>query len=109
LQLSPTHARQQQLAVAARQAAGDRHHAPEGDGRGHDPLARATIDEPRDRDPRQHVEQHESEPDQQADLGVAESEVRLDRRDQQRHQLPVEVVEHQGDHENEDRPPAPGW
>jgi hypothetical protein len=65
------HARGKQFPEIAREAAGDRHHAPEGYGRGDDPLARPAVDETRHRDAGEHVEQHEGEPDEQADLRVA--------------------------------------
>jgi len=72
-----------------RQSARGGHQAPEGNCPGHDPLAWPPVYQSGHRNAREHVEKHEGKADQQADLGVTEPEVSLDRGDEQGHQLPV--------------------
>ena len=97
-------ARQRQLDEAPREAARRRHHAPDRDADDDHVAANASIGEAGDGNRGDGVEEREGEARQQPHLRVGGAEVVLDRLEQDREDLPVDVVDdveqnEEGEHE----------
>jgi hypothetical protein len=88
-----TDPRQCQCRHALRHAAQECHRAPERKRECHDVAPVEPVGEARDRDPEQRIEQHESEPREQAHRGVAEREFLFDRFDQNVEDGTVEKIQ----------------
>uniref|UniRef100_A0A0N4ZGW3 LigA n=1 Tax=Parastrongyloides trichosuri TaxID=131310 RepID=A0A0N4ZGW3_PARTI len=88
------HPAQEQRAEAARHAAQGGEAGPDGQGAGHDPHPAEAVRQPGDGDRQGRIQQGESQAAQQAELSVAEVELRLQRRGQDADDLPVQEVQH---------------
>ncbi|MNF97256.1 hypothetical protein D3C84_800760 [compost metagenome] len=88
---------QHQEQEAAGQTAEHGHRAPGDAGQGDDRLAADAVGQPAEREAEQGVEHREGQPGEQADLGIGDAKLCLHRLDEDRHQLPVDVVEHVDD------------
>ena len=100
--------REGQRCKAAGRAAKGGESAPQRQRDRHDGGPAPAVGEPGDRDAEHGVEDHEHRAGQDADRGVRDVQVFLDRLDQDRQHLPVEEAQRIGDHEHREHvaPPA---
>ncbi|MNL18769.1 hypothetical protein D3C87_1399270 [compost metagenome] len=91
----------QQGGEAARETAGRRGRAPAQDAEDHQVAAIAAVGQRPERDAHDGIEQDEAKADQQADLGVAQTQLGTDRFDHQADQHAVHEGQHVGDHQDQ--------
>ncbi|MND67003.1 hypothetical protein D3C80_584080 [compost metagenome] len=88
------HAAQEQLTEAARHAAQGGEARPDGQGGGHDPDPAEPVGQPGDGNGQGRIEKGEGQAAQQAELGVRQTELGLQRGRQDADDLPVQEVQH---------------